>query len=228
MEIIKTIQWTAESPGIFALCAKVCKLGKADIANPKNFAEFIASYAHCPLKDMNVFVERWLTNDRFKDTDVTHFATLSEDLCLFRTHGTHTEALDVILRYLDTLNAGRGVPALWAYLDQEKKAVVHFIDRQGFYAELYCKTNDDFSVLHLLEHNGQKLFVPVVFTPEFSSEIIENTKACGSYHLQDYLPREKFDCLSKGGKKSSGQKDFKSINTGNQPVIYTHDSWDNL
>ena len=228
MEIIKTIQWTAELPGIFALCARMSRLGKADNATPKNFVEFIASYSNCSDKDLLAFADRWLTNNRFKDADVTNYATFSEDRCLFRTHGYHAEALDIVLRYLNTLNEMNKVPALWAYLDQEEKAVVHFVKRQGYYAELYCQSADECSVLHLLKRNGQKYFVPVVFSSMLPEEVISNTKSCGSYHLQDYLPREKFDCLSKGGRKSSGQKHFKSINTGEQPVIHAHDSWDNL
>lgn len=224
MDIIRTIQWTAESPGIFSLCANVSKLGAATIAHPKNFVEFIASYENCSYKDLVNFAKRWIMSDRFKNSNVTSFATLSEDRCLFSTHGTHKEALDIIVRYLDILNAQQENPHPWAYLDQEEKAIVHFVDRQGYYAELYCQSKEEFSVLHLLEHHGQKLFIPVVFMVELPGNVLKNTMLTGQYHLQDYLPREKFDCLSKGGRKSTSWYD----GTGNAHGSFTHDSGDGL
>lgn len=204
-KIIKTIQWTAESKGLFALCARVRKLGTATNAEPRNFVEFVASYPNCDLKSKTDFFRRYLLNDRFKNHDVSDIATLAEDSCLFSTSGSRTETLDTVLSYLDVLNTGGRVPALWTYLDDEAKAIVHFVNNKGFYAELYCLADENFSVVHLLETDKETYaFVPVVFMTEFPEDIVTNTFATGNCHLRDYLPRERFDLLSKGGRKSSG------------------------
>jgi len=226
MEIIRTIQWPAESPGLFTLCARMSKLGEARDAHPSNFVELIAAYENCSYQDLVNFAKRWVMSDRFKGADVTRYATLSEDRCLFATHGTHEEALDIVVRYLDILNTTETKHSPWAFLDMQKKAAVHFVDRQGYYAELYCQSIENCSVLHLLKNHGQYLFVPVVFVPELPKEVVMNASLDGVC-LQDYLPREKFDFLSKGGKKNSGQKTFPKSNQDNKAVS-GHDSWDTL
>jgi len=227
MEIIRTIQWPAESPGLFTLCARMSKLGEAKNAHPSNFVELIAAYENCSYQDLVSFAKRWVMSDRFKGADVTRYATLSEDRCLFATHGTHKEALDIVVRYLDILNTTEKKLSPWAFLDMQKKAAVHFVDRQGYYAELYCQSIENCSVLHLLKNHGQYLFVPVVFVPELPKEVVANASLDGVC-LQDYLPREKFDCLSNGGKKSNGPKDFRNMDSNPQQVARVHDSWDNL
>lgn len=204
-KIIKTIQWTAESKGLFALCARTRKLGTATNAKPRNFVEFVAAYPNCDLKSMTDFFRRYLLNDRFKNHDVTNISTLSEDSCLFSTSGSKTETLDTVLSYLNVLNTGGTVPALWAYLDDEEKSIVHFVNNKGFYAELYCLSDENFSVMHLLETGKETYaFVPVIFTTEFPEDIVTKAFMTGKRHLREYLPRERFDLLSKGGKKSSG------------------------
>jgi hypothetical protein len=228
-KIIKTIQWTAENKGVFTLCARHSKLGKASNANPRNFVEFVASYRNCDLRSMTDFFRRYLLSGRFKDHDVTNIATLSEDSCLFSTSGSKTETLDIIQSYLDILGTGGRIPALWAYLDDEEKSIVHFVNNKGFYAELYCLSDENFSVVHLLETGKETYaFVPVIFTTEFPDDVVANTLATGSCHLHDYLPRERFDLLSKGGRKHSG---FQLPGKVNIMPVRTNagvDGWDTL
>lgn len=228
-KIIKTIQWTAESKGLFALCARTCKLGTAINANPCNFVEFVAAYPNRDLKSLAGFFKRYLLNDRFKDHDVSDIATLTEDSCLFSTDGNAASALDIVLSYLKILNTGGRVPAFWCYLDEDKKAIVHFVNRQGFYAELYCLTNEDSSVIHLVDaENGYCNIIPVIFAKEFPKEVVRITAVSGNNVLHEYLPRERFDLLSKGGKKHSGFHLPEKAGAIHPRKISGADAWDSL
>ena len=163
MKIIKTIQWNADVKALFTMFARK-NWGVSSNPSPCHFVEFIASYQIQPLKDLIAFTEKMMAHNNFGKIDVTDIATFTENSCLFSTSGHAAAALDIVLTYLGILNTGGKVPALWCFLDEEKKAAVHFVNHRGYYAELYCAKNEKFSVLHLLEtDNKEKMIIPVVF-----------------------------------------------------------------
>jgi len=210
IKIIKTLDWTDVSATLFQKYARLQKLGSATIAKPKNFVEFMASYPLVSLKDMITFVEKVDKHAKLKDVDVTNVATLTEDSCLFATNGDSATALQIVMQYLKTLNTGGKVPALWCFLDDDKKVIVHFVNRKGYYAEIYCLTNENASALHLLTVNEQKSLVPVIFTTAFDDDVLQHVNELGANCLHDYLPREKYDFLSKGGKRNAGIKSYRN------------------
>lgn len=101
---------------------------------------------------------------------------------------------------------------MWGYLDTDQKSQLStFINKGGWYAEAYFSSSEDFSVIHLLKTaEGQKLFIPVAFIRDMSKAAAK-VSVTGGFCLHDYLPRVKYDFLSKGGKQGkNGNKNGKS------------------
>lgn len=210
--IKKTIPWNEDSSALFNKCARLQKLGLPPMAEPCDFVGFIANV---PLscQDTNTFLAKVIKHAKLKDVDVTKVTTKAENKCLFSTRGNLYAAVEVIVSYLLTLNSNGKVPALWCYLDDEKKAIVHFVCHETYYAELYCLSSEASSALHLVTYRDNEYFIPVAFVPQFSDDLIANVESSGRHYLQEYLPRERFNCLSKGGKKAESAKtsDSKSF-----------------
>ena len=196
METIKTVQWT-ECEELFTVSARQ-HFGKTRSAHPKNFVEFINAYSMIPLKSMTTFVEKII--ERNDLSDCTQWAEMFEDSCLLSLDGEDPAVLSIVDRYLRQLNTGAQVPALWCYVDDEKKVVVHFVCRKGWFAELYVLSDEENSALHLVDGISGLYFVTVLFTPDLT-HYSSAANMRGGVCLHDYLPRQKYDCLSKGGKK---------------------------
>lgn len=193
-KIIKTIDWSECETFLKALAQK-------NLGHPKekinNFADFIHSHPDINLQKWITFLQNIVARKTFND--VTNIATISEDSCLFSYQ--YDTATDIILRALRTLNTGGRLPALWCFLDEEKRAVVHFVQRKGWYAEAFFACNEEFSVMHLIEANNGLTFMPVVFTKDITvqSALVRDA---GNIILHSYLPRELYSFLSnKSGKK---------------------------
>jgi len=199
--IKKTIPWNEDIRALFNKYARLQKSGLPPMAEPGNFVEFIANV---PLscQDMAIFLAKVTKHAKLKDIDVTKVTVKKENCCLFSTRGVLYAAVEIILMYL--LSEGN-VPC-WCYLDEDKKAIVHFVHKDGCYAELYCLCSDTSSALHLISYKDKDFFVPVVFMPQLGDDLIAKTEEAGGYCLQQYLPREKFNCLSKCGNKISKAK----------------------
>lgn len=204
-KIIKTLQWTDEKLGMFKKCARLAKLGSAQNRKPENFVEFFATYANASLQSMLDWAEKTQKNIDCSDPEVTHLATFSEDSCLFFAENDAT-VLEIVLFNLDGLSHGRRVPSLWCFIDKNAKAVVHFVQkRQGYYAELYCLSNENSSCFHVGEYHGRKYMVAVVFETDDKFEAAwAQANAYKGHCLRDYLPRVWGDLLSKKGCKSKG------------------------
>lgn len=197
--VVKTIEWSQSEALLKTLALQ--NLGRPQKGKQADFAAFIRSYPDTKLSKMAVFLEG--IAKRHDVSDVTSLASISEDACLFSCGPA--SAVEIILRHLQTLNSGGKVDALWCFLDEDKRAVAHFINQNGWYAEAFFLCNEDFSVLHLLEDNGNMLFLPAVFSRDISEQTTL-AEAAGSVILQTYLPRELYGLLAnKSGKKKERQ-----------------------
>ncbi len=195
-KIVKTVAWSDAKALVTALASQ--NLGRANNKKPADFCEFIVAYPMITRKRMVDFLENIVLNKSL--SDVTSMATVAEDSCLFSTE-TAT-ALEVVLRHLNKLNNGGKLQSLWGFLDDDKKAVIHFVNKGGWYAEAYFSSPTEFSVVHLmLSSQGEKFFIPVTFVKDLS-KLAAKVSLTGNFCLHDYLPRTKFDFLSKGGKQS--------------------------
>jgi len=202
--VVKTIEWYQSEAILKTLALK--NLGRPQKGKQADFAAFIRSYPGTKLPKMAFFLGGFAK--RRDVSDVTSLACISEDACLFSCGPA--SAVEIILRYLRILNTGGKVDALWCFLDEDKRAVVHFINQGGWYAEAFFLCNEGFSVLHLLEGDGNMFFMPAVFAQNISEQVLMAEKA-GGIVLQTYLPRELYDFLAnKSGKKK------KKLNTSNQ------------
>lgn len=201
--VLKTLDWSECGMPLTSLAVKT--FGSPPKANITDFAKFVHSFATVGLKSFAGFLGK--TVNRYDFEDYSAWTMAAENGCLFSCGPA--SALEIILRHLKILNSGGKVPARWCFLDDEHKAVVHFVKRKGWYAEAFftCKRDRDFSVLHLLKNKDEHLFVPVVFAEDIS-HYVSLAEANGSCILQEYLPRETFELLSKkSGKKKSEKTD---------------------
>jgi hypothetical protein len=163
---------------------------------PKNFVELVSSFPTVSKKAMMSFLKANLDKNCF--TDASNEVYQKENECLFISGKGYSTAIGVILRYL---SHGNSAESVWCYLDIDKKAIVHFVNRNGWFAEAYFLSDANFSALHLVEMENCSLFIPVVFTTDLS-EFNQNVSLRGDYYLQEYLPSDVGDLLSKkSGKK---------------------------
>ena len=214
--ILKTIMWSDAKGVVVSLASK--NLGRAQNDKPADFNEFIVSYPAVSRQRMSDFLNRIVLRNALKD--VTNQSTHAEDSCLL--DASTATSVEIMLRHLQTLNTGGKIKSLWAFLDTEKKAVVHFVNKKGWYAEAYFSSPDEFSVLHLLEApDGQKSFIPVTFTQDLS-KLMSKVGRLGGFCLHDYFPRVKCDFLSKKGRKNK-TSDKPAKSGGGR-----HDKWDGL
>jgi hypothetical protein len=175
---------------------------------PKNFVELVSSYPNVSKKAMTSFFQANLEKNCFVDVSKEVFQ--KEDECLFISGKKYSTALEVILRYL---GSNQNAAAVWCYLDFSKKAVVHFIDRNGLFAEAYFLSDKEDSAIHLIQDENLSLFIPVVFTTDLS-EVMQNVALRGGHYLQDYLATDTGDLLSKKSCKKSVPCTFSSTKKG--------------
>lgn len=194
-------------------------LCQKNLSKTENFAQFVFGHP-LPRKRMYDFLLKAVIRKSLEDA--TTEAVFSEDACLFDATGL--SSLDIICRHLRILDTGGKIGSVWCWLDEDKKAVVHFLQKGGWYAEAYFASNENFSVLHLLENGEQKHFVPVVFTNNLQ-EVSAKVASMRGIYLHNYLPRVKYDLLSKSGKQS--KKNFSS-SQNNDLRTSQNDKWDSL
>ncbi len=194
-KIVKTVLWSDAKELLAALASQ--NLGRAKNNKPAGFCEFMQAYPSLPIKKIGNFLEDIIS--RHVLPDVSQKVTFSEDSCLFAAHDV--TALDIILRYLRILNSGGKIEALWAFLDRDKKAVIHFVNKGGWYVEAFFSCPEEFSAIHLLKNSrNENLFILVSMMPDLS-KLVSRVSLRGNFCLQEYLPREQGDFLSKKGKK---------------------------
>ena len=185
---IKTISWK-DSGAIFLKEARkvwsnVCK------SAPAEFITFIQAMSAVS-SDILSF---WLDNvvNSYHLQDFTESVTQDEDACLFKTNSESPVLLSIVTDYLLYYTQ----PAEWCYVDEEKKAIAHFVKRNDgvYYAELYCLGKENSSYLHFKAKGYHKILIPVNFM-EGLPLVLKNK--CSKKVLRDYLPREIGSLLSK-------------------------------
>lgn len=173
-------------------------LGRESVGD--NFNEFIMAYRASLFKLFDV-VNRATSHDGI--TDFTNEILKKENDWLFSRE--ENSAIEIIIRHLNSLNNGDKTMPTWCFLDCSKKAVVHFVNKKEWYAEVYFPDHVDSSFLHLVEQ-GNKNIIAVTFAKNMNNAYVHTANA-GGYFLHDYLPREKLDILGRNksgrGKKTS-------------------------
>jgi hypothetical protein len=182
----KTIDWTEAKD---LLLRKAADSFGAPLFDEEihDFVDFMRTYSFINLKKLTEFLVAFADNPRFTDMSARVYAM--EDQTLFSHKDTH--ALDLILRAPDTLVA-------WKYLDTDKKSVVHYAYNylSATYLEAFFYAEEKSSYLHICENDGKDQIVPVLFTPEFDTFLMA-ADLNGSQTIRAYLPRERFQFLSK-------------------------------
>lgn len=217
INIIKTIQWSDSKETLLSLAEKC--LGKPPIGKLNDFVEFISAYQTVNRKQMTTFLDNVIRRNALND--VTKLAVISEDSCLFSYETDYPTALDIVFSGLRILNTGGVLPSLWCFLDCNKTAVVHFVNKSGWYAEVFFQCNEDFSVLHLVQDGFDTHVVPVIFTTDFA-KLAELPLQQEEHCLRQYLPRDLYSFLSKkGGKKKAiaPQKSKKTLPNDNFDLL---------
>lgn len=196
--IIKTIDWSESKKSLSASAVKC--LDQTKNSHPLGFVEFIAGYISVSRKRMCSFLSDFVKNTPLRD--VTKDVVQLENACLFKPE--HFSALDIIVRYLKLLNTGGKIGVTWAYLDTEEKAIVHFVNRGGWYAEVFFDAKVPSSALHLIAIGDEKHFLPVSFCN--ITKLRSKLFLSGNLTLQDYFPREVGDFLSKRSAASCSKR----------------------
>lgn len=219
-KVVMTASWS-ESEAIFK------NLTKGATKSATNFSELIF---RCPLPFERLYdvLEKGCLSKYVND--VTTLVTVAEDDVLFDC--SSGSAIDIICRHLRTRNNGGDVSGHWCFLDTDRKAVVHFILKRGWYAEVYFVSDEESSALHITENEYGKNIIAVNFKKCISNEI-KKASLSGGICLQEYLPRITGDILgrSRGGgqKKDNSSKENKTKhNTEQHPKKEGRDKWDGL
>lgn len=201
--MIKTVIWSDCNKVIVdEATRKLCNPWYEKI---ENFIDLVNAYPFVSKERLGAFFDDEVPDVVFND--VTNEVIALEDGCLFDS-GIDS-SIDIILRHLRVLNTGEKLKSLWYYLDCEKKAVVHFVDKCGWYAEVYFSCNKDFSALHVIKEGGSIEFIPIVFSTDMS-DILHYVDKNGRHILHDYFPRDIANFIPKKSfkKKSSDNVDI--------------------
>ncbi|MBR5154289.1 MAG: hypothetical protein IKW58_01025 [Alphaproteobacteria bacterium] len=200
-----TLEWSLNCSKLFN------SWGKGASKQAKNFNQFLF---HHPLSIGKGKMYDFASNlaDKCAQSNISEKVFQMEDKTMF---DASTPFIDVVLRHIKAIEQGGEVKAHWCYLDTEKKAVVHFINKLGWYAEVYVLSDTEASYLHLFEDDmGHKVLIPVLFTKDIK-KMKEKAAVEGGRFLHDYLPRTTVEFLGKN--TSSGFKN-KSANLSSQKV----------
>lgn len=197
-----TIEWS--NHGVFFQ-----KLGKGLSKKAQDFNQYVFNL---PMSVNKGKMYGFLQNiaDTYVKSDVSESVFKKEDNTMF---DSSTPFIDVVLRHLKNIDQGGEVKAHWCYLDSEKKAVVHFVNKLGWYAEVYVLSDTEASYVHLFEDDfGHKAVIPVLFTKNILP-MKEKASVTGGVFLHEYLPRQTVEILGKNGsafnKKKSTARDDK-------------------
>ena len=196
-QIKKTLNWAEY--GVY-----LRNIGTSKAKNSQNFLTYVFD---TPMKISKMYDFLNDASNKHPKDDCSEAVFRLEDKALFDSSAV--TAIDVILRHLKNIADGTEAKAHWCYLDREKKAVIHFINKNGWYAEAYFEGDTEMSFVHMFEDElGCKMLIPVMFTKDittFKGKVAVN----GGVYLQEYLPRNSFDFL---GKKTGVKVEKKNEN----------------
>ena len=213
--MVKTVIWDSCKDSLCAQAFKILGPPEKEFRS-KSSVEFVSCFSNVSKNAMLSFLKTNLEKDCFIDSSLE--VCPKENKCLFIEGCEQYAAIDIILRYLNCNKCSNA--AIWCYLDINRQAIVHFVNRNGWFAEAYFLSDTEASAIHLVQNETLSLFIPVVFTTNLS-EVEQNVFLRGEHYLQDYLPTQIGDLLSKkSGKRTNSNKE-ESGKKG-------RDKWDNL
>ena len=219
-KIIRTFPWAENKKAIIDSAKKQFVL-TTEPTTMAGFHDLMDACRYIPNSDIYQFIKQVADKNRFIDD--TKVITELENRCLLSSLPWEATALEIAFQPLTELSNGTHLPTLWYYLDDETKAVVHFVFHKGFYAEIFFESKVEASALHLIQTEREQFLIVAVFTPNMDA-YREVADFEGGICLREHKPCEKFDCLSKGGRKSSAFEEPKP----NIPLVRTHDRGDSL
>lgn len=154
---------------------------KVAFGNRKNFKNFneLVFNLHLPANSIYSTLEKiCLRRDVVDSSD--EVLKIEAEALLDPSYAT---ALEIVKRHLDEINLGNKECNLWCYLDEAKRACVHFIKKKGWYAEIYILSENEFSAIHIVEDG--KYFIPVLFSKDITKEF-KKVSVSGGKFLQEY------------------------------------------
>ena len=146
--------------------------------NFKNFNEFVFNL-HLPANSIYSTLEKVCRRSDVVD-DSDKVLKIEAEALLDPSYAT---AVEIVKRHLDNINAGNEECCIWCYLDEAKRACVHFIKKKQWYAEIYFLSENEFSAIHVVEDG--KYFIPVLFSKDITKEF-KKVSVSGGKFLQEY------------------------------------------
>jgi hypothetical protein len=165
----------------------------------KSFNELIFNMHHPVDNIYNTLEKACLKSSVVNDSD--RILSLENASLLDPSFST---AIEIVRRHLKEINSGSKDFSFWCYLDEAKRACVHFINKKGWYAELFILSELEASVIHIIDDNDEKLFIPVIFSKDISNEF-KKVSIAGGRSLQHYTPRVSDGILRRRSRGSNGE-----------------------
>lgn len=217
MENISTISW-AHCNDLFLHGAQ--RVWGNDVFSqfrPTDFVKLLTSLSHVQADTLNYWVYRMIKGYQFQD--FTRTVVPDEDACLFSAPKNDAPVLlSILILYLQN---SKTITDDWCYLDMEMKALAHFVKRNDgtWYCELYCLGAADASYLHVINDGYWDFLIPVCFMKDKEKFTLFCQSKVGkkSCVLRDYLPKDKFDFLSRRRQKAT-QPEQKGQSKKSYPV----------
>ncbi len=155
----------------------------------KNFTGFneLIFNIHKPTNVVYGLLEKACLSNRVNDA--TERTMKMDDFSLFTP--SISNAIGIIRNCLEAFNKNDKPHANWFYLDRAKRAAVHFINKKGWYAELFVLSNFDLSILFVIDDEQGQVFIPITFSKDISKEFTKVSIEGGKF-LQEY-PARTFD-----------------------------------
>ena len=155
----------------------------------KDFGSFneLIFNIHKPVDAIYSLLEKACLNSRV--VDATDRTLKMENSSIFAP--SIISAISTLRDCVDDFNKNENHHANWFYLDRAKRAAVHFINKKGWYAELFILSNIELSLLFVIDDVNGKTFIPVTLSKDISREFTMVSIEGGKF-LQEY-PARGFD-----------------------------------
>ena len=191
--IIKTFGWREDFPtGCLALSlSEALKLQYGDPQenySVHGFHDLLSAYSNVSPREF--FSLANTLSQELGCEDVSRDVIMLENACLF--DASEMTALDIVLQKSRTRPYPSGE---WYYLDTDEKVVVHFVDNNGHYAEVFFESGTCGSAIHLIKEGGSAFNVVAVFVKNLQPYRVECND--NKSYLRQYLPRYTVELLGK-------------------------------
>ncbi len=211
--IIKTFGWREDFPtGCLALSLiEALKLQYGDPLENYSlhgFHDLLSAYSNVSPRE--IFSLANTLSQELGCEDVTADVIRLENKCLF--DASEKTALDIVLQKSRTRPYPSGE---WYYLDTDEKVVVHFVDNNGHYAEVFFESRYCGSAIHLIKDGGSVFNVVAVFVRNLQPYKVECDD--NKSYLSQYLPREDYGILRRRPYRPNVKREDQLAPQGRPP-----------